>query len=43
MVGYFEELAAANEAGTVLDADALTGTAARHGMRVLGPVAEGYL
>jgi hypothetical protein len=43
MVGYFEKLAAADAAGTSLDADALTGIAARHAMRVLGPVPDGYL
>jgi mannose-6-phosphate isomerase-like protein (cupin superfamily) len=43
MVGYFEDLAAAESAGTPLDADALTGLAARHAMRVLGPVPSGYL
>jgi mannose-6-phosphate isomerase-like protein (cupin superfamily) len=43
MVGYFEELAAANEAAIALDADALTGMAARHAMRVLGPLPDGYL
>jgi hypothetical protein len=43
MVGYFEELAAANEAGTALDADSLTRLAARLAVRVLGPVSGGYL
>jgi mannose-6-phosphate isomerase-like protein (cupin superfamily) len=43
MVGYFEELAAAQAAGTALDHPDLTSAAVRHGMRVLGPVPEGYL
>ncbi|MDQ6648504.1 MAG: hypothetical protein M3Z02_00040 [Actinomycetota bacterium] len=43
MVGYFEELALANEAGTALAPEGLTAMAARHSMRVLGPVPDGYL
>jgi len=43
MTGYFEELAAATSAGRALDPDELTDLAARHAMRVLGPVPEGYL
>lgn len=43
MIGYFDELAAANEDGVALDEAALTDIAARHAMRVLGPVPEGYL
>jgi quercetin dioxygenase-like cupin family protein len=43
MIGYFEELAAAEASGAVLDADGLTELAARHAMRVVGPVPDGYL
>ena len=43
MVGYFEELAAAQAAGTPMTDGELTQAAARHGMRVLGPVPEGYV
>jgi mannose-6-phosphate isomerase-like protein (cupin superfamily) len=42
MVGYFDELARAAQAGTPLDAQELTETASRYSMRVLGPVPEGY-
>ena len=43
MTGYFEELASANASATALDDDELTAIAARYGLRVLGPVPEGYL
>ena len=43
MVGYFEELAASQAAGTPMTDDELTKAAARHAMRVLGPVPEGYV
>lgn len=43
MVGYFEELAAAQAAGTSMSKEELTSAAARHSMRVLGPVPEGYV
>jgi mannose-6-phosphate isomerase-like protein (cupin superfamily) len=43
MVGYFDELKAGAAAGAAPDDAALTAMAARHGMRVLGPVPEGYL
>jgi mannose-6-phosphate isomerase-like protein (cupin superfamily) len=43
MIGYFEELAAAEVAGVLLDTDSLTELAARHAMRVVGPVPDGYL
>jgi mannose-6-phosphate isomerase-like protein (cupin superfamily) len=43
MIGYFDALAAANAAGAQLDDAALTEIAARHAMRVLGPVPEGYV
>jgi mannose-6-phosphate isomerase-like protein (cupin superfamily) len=43
MVGYFDELGGGAAVGSVLDDDALTAMAARHAMRVLGPVPEGYL
>jgi hypothetical protein len=43
MVGYFEELALANAAGTPLEAEQLSAMAARHSMRVIGPVPDGYL
>ncbi|BEP16174.1 hypothetical protein acdb102_44850 [Acidothermaceae bacterium B102] len=42
MVGYFDELGLAAAAGTAWDTGALTAMAARHSMRVLGPVPEGY-
>ena len=42
MVGYFEELAAAHTAGTPMTDDELARAAAKHAMRVLGPVPEGY-
>ena len=42
MIGYFDELAAGATAGTVLDTEALTNLAARHAMRVVGPVPDGY-
>lgn len=43
MVGYFEELAAAQAAGAVMTDEQLTSMAARHFVRVLGPVPEGYM
>jgi quercetin dioxygenase-like cupin family protein len=43
MIGYFEELATAESAGAMLDDDSLTELAARHAMRVVGPVPDGYL
>ncbi|GAC1611888.1 MAG: cupin domain-containing protein [Mycobacteriales bacterium] len=43
MVGYFEELALANAAGTPLEAEQLSAMAVRHSMRVTGPVPDGYL
>lgn len=43
MVGYFEELALANAAGSPLEPDELSAMAARHSMRVVGPVPDGYL
>lgn len=43
MVGYFEELAAAQAAGTPMTDDQLTSMAARHFVRVLGPAPEGYM
>jgi hypothetical protein len=42
MVGYFDELAAAIEAGD-MDDERLGAIAARYGMEVLGPVPEGYV
>lgn len=43
MVGYFDELADASATGNQLSANSLIETAERYGMRVLGPVPEGYL
>lgn len=43
MVGYFEELALSNAAGTPLEPEQLSAMAARHSMRVIGPVPDGYL
>lgn len=43
MVGYFEALALATAEERSLTPDDLTALAARHSMRVLGPVPEGYL
>ncbi len=43
MEGYFEELADAATAGTVPAEAALNDLAARHAMRVTGPVPQGYL
>ena len=43
MTGYFEELASANASATAHDDDELTALAARYGVRVIGPVPEGYL
>lgn len=42
MVGFFEELSAAEESGTATPS-ALDGIAARHHMEVLGPVPDSYL
>lgn len=42
MVGYFDELAAANASGEQLTEDELTMMAQRHAVTVLGPVPEGY-
>ena len=42
MVGYFDDLASVAAASTPLDDDGLTTLAARHSMRVLGPVPKGY-
>ena len=43
MTGYFDEMATAHAAGRRLDEDELSAMAGRYGMRVLGPVPEGYL
>jgi quercetin dioxygenase-like cupin family protein len=43
MTGYFDEMAAATAAGTLLDDAALTDLAARYSMRVIGPVPTGYV
>ncbi|MEO6714736.1 MAG: cupin domain-containing protein [Mycobacteriales bacterium] len=43
MEGYFGSLAAATAEGTTLSAADLTVLAARHAMRVTGPVPEGYV
>lgn len=43
MIGYFDELAAANAAPGGADEAALGAIAARYAMQVLGPVPEGYL
>jgi quercetin dioxygenase-like cupin family protein len=43
MVGYFDELAESVATGTTLGGDELTTLAARHAMRVTGPVPDGYL
>lgn len=42
MVGYFDELERAAAAPAPLDAESLVEMAARHQMRVMGPVPEGY-
>jgi quercetin dioxygenase-like cupin family protein len=42
MEGYFEALASASEASPMSDAE-LVALAARHAMRVTGPVPEGYV
>lgn len=42
MEGYFAALAAATTAGTAMGESDLTELAARHAMRVTGPVPEGY-
>lgn len=42
MVGYFDDLAATDAASSPLDAESLVAMAARHSMRVLGPVPDGY-
>jgi mannose-6-phosphate isomerase-like protein (cupin superfamily) len=43
MIGYFDELAAGTAAGAVPDAEDLARMAARHAMRVVGPVPDGYV
>ena len=42
MVGYFDDLERAAAQGAPLDDESLVAMAARHKMRVLGPVPEGY-
>jgi quercetin dioxygenase-like cupin family protein len=42
MVGYFDDLERAAAASATLDDESLVAMAARHHMRVLGPVPEGY-
>ena len=42
MAGYFDELAGSAATGLTLAEQALIEMAARHSMRVLGPVPEGY-
>jgi quercetin dioxygenase-like cupin family protein len=42
MVGYFDDLERAAAQGAPLDDESLVTMAARHHMRVLGPVPEGY-
>jgi mannose-6-phosphate isomerase-like protein (cupin superfamily) len=42
MVGYFDELSDAALSGHELDPDDLSAMAARHAMRVVGPVPDGY-
>ena len=42
MVGYFDELAAATQAGR-MDPDSLSRMALRYSMDVVGPVPEGYI
>lgn len=41
MVGYFDDLSAAIQAGE--DPDGLAGIAERHAMEIIGPVPEGYV
>lgn len=43
MEGYFEALAASAAAGNPMTEDELAALAARHAMRVTGPVPEGYV
>ncbi len=43
MLGYFEELAAAQAAGTAPGPEELGALASRHGMTVTGEVPQGYL
>ncbi len=43
MVGYFDELSAADSSGEAPDPDKLAAIAARHAMQVLGPIPDGYL
>lgn len=43
MEGYFDALAASHTARTSMSDDELTALAARHAMRVTGPVPEGYV
>jgi mannose-6-phosphate isomerase-like protein (cupin superfamily) len=42
MVGYFDDLERAAASADPLDDESLVSMAARHNMRVLGPVPEGY-
>jgi mannose-6-phosphate isomerase-like protein (cupin superfamily) len=42
MVGYFDDLERAAASADQLDTESLVSMAARHNMRVLGPVPEGY-
>ena len=42
MVGYFDELAHIATTGTQLDKESLAEMAEKYGMRILGPVPEGY-
>ena len=42
MVGYFDDMERAAAAASPLDDESLVEMAARHSMRVLGPVPEGY-
>ena len=41
-MGYFDDLERAAAASTPLEGESLVTMAARHNMRVLGPVPEGY-
>lgn len=43
MEGYFDALATSAAAGNAMSEDELTALAARHAMRVTGPVPEGYV
>lgn len=42
MVGYFDELAHVAATGTQLSEHSLTEMAEKYGIRILGPVPEGY-